>query len=63
MSPLLFNVVMAEVDPTISLTGDINLSVKCNYVAYADYLVLLSSSDIGMNKLLEQVEGSLVKWD
>ena len=65
MSPLLFNavidMVMAEVDPSIGLTGDINSSVKCNYMAFADDLILLSSSDIGMKKLLEQVEVSLAK--
>ena len=37
MSPLLFNavidMVMAEVDPSIGVTGDINSSVKCNYMA------------------------------
>ena len=64
-SPLLFNavidMVMAEVDPSIGLTGDINSSVKCNYMAFADDLILLSSSDIGMKKLLEQVEVSLAK--
>ena len=65
MSPLLFNavidMVMAEVDPSIGLTGDINSSDKCNYMAFADNLILLSSSDIGMKKLLEQVEVSLAK--
>ena len=50
---------MAEVDPSIGLTGDINSSV--NYMAFADDLILLSSSDIGMKKLLEQVEVSLAK--
>ena len=50
---------MTEVDPSIGLTGDINSSV--NYMAFADDLILLSSSDIGMKKLLEQVEVSLAK--
>ena len=65
VTDLLFNavidMVMAEVDPSIGLTGDINSSVKCNYIAFADDLILLYSSDIGMNKLLEQVELSLAK--
>ena len=43
------------------MTGDINSSVKCNYMAFADDLILLFSSDIGMNKPLEQLEGSLAK--
>ena len=53
--------VMAEVDPSIGVTGDINSSVKCNYMAFAEDLILVSSSDIGMKKLLEQVEMSLAK--
>ena len=55
------DMVMAEVDPSIGVTGDINSSVKCNYMAFAEDLILVSSSDIGMKKLLEQVEGSLAK--
>ena len=65
MSPLLFkaviDMVMAEVDPSIGLTGDINSSVNNNYMAFADDLIVLSSSNIGMNKFLEQVDGSLAK--
>ena len=43
-------------------TGDINSSVKCNYMAFSDDLILLSSSNIEMKKLLEQVEGLWRKW-
>ena len=53
--------VMAAVHPSISVTSDINSSVKCNYMAIVDDLILLSSSDIGMKKLLKQVEGSLAQ--
>ena len=43
------------------MTGDINSSVKCNFVSFADDLILLSSSNIGIKMLLEHVEGSLEK--
>ena len=62
MSPLLFNavidMVMSEVDDSIGVCGDKD-SVKCNYIAFADDLVLLSSTDVGMQMLMEQVENSL----
>ena len=60
MSPILFNAVIemitSELDQTIGISSGRESSSKCNYIAFADDLVMMSSTDIGMTILLEQLE-------
>ena len=63
MSPRLCNafvdMVLSEVDGSIRTTGDAESKVKCNYIAFADDL--LSTTDVGMQMILMQIEGAMAK--
>ena len=57
MSPMLFKAVIemiaSELDQTIGVSGSRASARKCNYIAFADDLVLVSSTDVGMTRILE----------
>ena len=65
MSPMLFNAVVdmvgSDIDRSIGVTGGTKSAVKCNYIAFADDLLLLSSTDVGMKVMLQQLEISMAK--
>ena len=65
MSPTLFNaivdMILGEVDRSIGITGDAASKIKCNYIAFVDDLLLMSTTDIGMQMLLMQLEGAMAK--
>ena len=63
MSPMLFNAVvdmfMDKIDNSIGVTAGSGSQEKCNYLAFADDLLLLSSTDIGMKTMLRQLEAEM----
>ena len=65
MSPVLFNamidMVVSDIDRSIGVTGGEKSAVKCNYIAFADDLLLLSSTDVGIKGMLQQLEISMAK--
>lgn len=65
MSPMLFNavidMVVSDIDRSIGVTAENESAEKCNYIAFADDLLLLSSTDIGMKVMLQQLEISMAK--
>ena len=65
MSPTLFNadvdMVLGEVDRSIGIAGDAASKIKCNYIAFADDLLLMSTTDVGMQMLLMQPDGAMAK--
>lgn len=65
MSSTLFNddldMIPSEVDGSIGTTGDDACKIKCNYIAFAYELLLMSTTDIGMQMLMVQLEGAMEK--
>ena len=65
MSSMLFNavidMVVSDIDRSIGVTGGEKSAVKCNYIAFADDLLLLSSTDVGMKVMLQQLGISMAK--
>ena len=65
LSPMLFNAVvdmfMSNIDSSIGVIAGSGSQEKCNYVAFADDLLLLSSTDIGMEMMLRQLETEMAK--
>ena len=65
ISPMLFNavidMVVSDIDRSIGVTGGDKSAVKCNYIAFADDLLLLSSTDVGMKVMLQQLGISMAK--
>ena len=65
MSPMLFNavidMVVSDIDRSIGVTGGEKSAVKCIYIVFANDLFLLSSTDIGMKVMLQQLEILLAK--
>ena len=63
MSPMLFNAVvdmfMDKIDKSIGISSGSGSQEKCNYIDFADDLLLLSSTDIGMKMMLKQLEGEM----
>ena len=53
--------ILGEVDRSIGITGDAASKIKCNYIAFADDLLLMSTTDVGMKILLMQLEGEMEK--
>ena len=62
MSPMLFNAVfdmfVDKIDKSIGVTAGSGSQKKCNYIAFADDLILLST-DIGMKTMLKQLEAEM----
>ena len=46
--------VLSEVDRSIGTSGDAESKVKCNYIAFADDLLLMSTTDVGTQMLIIQ---------
>ena len=64
---MLFNAVidmfMDKIDKSIGVTAGSGSQEKCNKTAFADDLLLLSSTDIGMKTMLRQLEAETAKVD
>ena len=65
MLPMLFDAVIdmavSDIDRSIGVTGGEKSAVKCNYITFVDDLLLLSSTDIGMKVMLQQLKISVAK--
>ena len=63
MSPMLFNAVidmfMDKIDNSIGVTEGSGSQEKCNYIAFADDLLLLSSTVIGRKTMMKQLEAEM----
>ena len=51
--------ITTELDQSIGVTAGRSSTTKCNYIAFADDLVLMSTTDIGMKRLMEQLESAV----
>ena len=52
---------MSNIDSSIGIIAGSGSQEKCNYVAFADDLLLLSSIDIGVEMMLRQLEMESLK--
>ena len=63
MSPRLFNAIIDmfvdKIDKSIGVTAGSGSQEKCNKTAFADDVLLLSSTDIGMKTMLKQLEAEM----
>ena len=57
----MIDTVVSDIDRSIGVTGWEKSAVKCNYIAFADDLLLLFSTDVGMKVMLQQLEISMAK--